>query len=314
MKRIVALALALVFTSNVAYAEVCSEAGVQLQVLGAGGLTVERGQAGPAYLLWVQGKPRALIDAGGGVALRLADAGVRSADLDVILFSQLHATHTAGFATLIQTIHEQGRTRPLPVYGPVGNRAMPHTIDFVRSLFDPNRGVYRHLGVLLNPLAKDAWRLDPHDMREKPRKLGVARKPEDDLLTAFANETLKAVATYVPHARIPVLAWRINAGDKSVVFAGDTSGQSERLGLLARGADLLVAHHAVPEAGSAEALTSSMRPSAIAELARAAGVRQVVLAHRDRMTRGREDETLGVMRRRYDGPIALASDLDCFTP
>ena len=314
MKRIVVLALAMLFAWNTAYAEVCSEAGVQLQVLGAGGLAVDRGQAGPAYLLWVQGKPRALIDTGGGVTLRLAEAGARSVDLDVILLSQLHATHTAGFATLIQTIHEQGRTRQLPVYGPIGNRAMPHTIDFVRSLFDPNRGVYRHLGVLLNPLAKDAWRLDPHDMREKPRKLGVARKPEDDLLTAFTNETLRAIATYVPHARVPALAWRVDVGDKSVVFAGDTSGQSERLGLLARGADLLVAHHTVPETGNAEALTSGMRPSAIAELARAAGVRQVVLAHRHQITRGREDETLGVMRRRYEGPIALANDLDCYTP
>lgn len=314
MKRIAALVLGMMFACNAVFAEVCSEAGVQLQVLGAGGLAVERGQAGPAYLLWVQGKPRALIDAGGGVALRLAEAGARGADLDVILFSQLHATHTAGFATLIQTMHEQGRSRPLPVYGPAGNRAMPHTIDFVRSLFDPNRGVYRHLGILLNPLAKDAWRLDPHDMREKPRKLGVARKPEDDLLTAFANSSLKAVATYVPHARMPVLAWRVDIGDKSVVFAGDTSGQNERLGLLARGADVLVAHHAVPETASAEALASGMRPSAIAELARTAGVRQVVLAHRDRITRGREDETLGVMRRLYDGPVALANDLDCYTP
>lgn len=314
MKYIVALALGMLLAAGAARAEVCSETGVQLQVLGAGGTSAESGRAGPAYLLLVQGKPRVLVDAGSGVALRLAEAGAKSADLDLVLLSQLHAVHTAGFAALVQTINEQGRTRPLPVYGPTGNRSAPHTIDFVRALFDRNRGVYRHLGELLNPLAKGVWRLDPHDMREKPRKLGVARRPEDELLTAFADASMKAVAAYVPHAQVSVLAWRIDIGDKSVVFTGDTSGKSDRLGLLARGADLLVAHHAVTDSASPEELASNMRPTAIAQLARSANVRQVVLAHRGRETRGREDETLGNMRRQYEGPIALANDLDCFTP
>jgi ribonuclease BN (tRNA processing enzyme) len=314
MKRLVALALGMLAVSGTATAAVCPETGVQLQVMGAGGAAVESGRAGPGYLLWVQGKPRVLVDAGGGVALRLADTGARSADLDVVLLSQLHATHTAGFAALVQAVNEQGRTRPLPVYGPSGNRSMPHTIDFVRALFDPNRGVYRHLGDILNPLAKGAWRLDPHDVREKPRKLGVARKPEDELLVAFTGPGLRAVATYVPHARAPVLAWRIETGGKSVVFAGDTNGKTERLALLAHGADLLVAHHAINESASAEELASNMPPSMIAQLARTSGARQLVLAHRAPTTRGREDETLASMRRHYEGSIALASDLDCFTP
>ncbi len=314
MKQIVASLLCLLLTSHVARAAVCADSGMQLQVLGAGGLSVESGRAGPSYLLWVHGKPRVLVDAGGGTALRLAEAGVKGADLDLILFSDLHAARTAGFAALIQTIYEQGRARPLPVYGPPGNRYMPHTIDFVRALFDPNRGVYRHLGILLNPLAKDAWRLDPHDVREKPRKLGVAHKPEDDLLVAYSDSVLKAVATPVAHARHPVLAWRIDVGDQSVVFTGDTSGKGNQLALLSRGADLLVANHAIPESEKGDELASNMRPSTIARLAQAAGVRQIVLTHRGSATRGREDETLGIMRRLYGGPIALANDLDCFTP
>jgi len=312
MKGIAALALGIIVACGTVRAEPCPDSGVQLQVLGAGGPTLEPGRAGPAYLLWLQGKPLALIDAGEGTALRLADAGARAADLDVVLLSQLHATHTAGFVALVQTISEQGRTRPLPVYGPSGNRVMPHTIDFVRALFDPSRGAYRHLGEILNPLAKGTWRLDPHDVREKPRKLGVVRQPEDDLLTPYKSSSLRAIATYVPHALVPVLAWRIETGDKAVVFTGDTSGKSDRLSLLARGADMLVVVHAIPESATARELALSMQPSAIARLARAAGVRQVLLAPRSRATRGREDETLEVMRRHYQGPIALANDLDCF--
>lgn len=314
MKRIAALTLGIVAAWSVARAQTCPDTGMHVQVLGSGGPALEAGRAGPAYLLWWQGKPLALVDVGGAAALRLAEAGARSADLDVVLLSQLHATHTAGFVALVQAVNEQGRTRPLPVYGPSGNRAMPHTIDFVRELFDPNRGVYRHLGDVLNPLAKGAWRLDPHDVREKPRKLGVARKPQDELLAAYTTSSMRAVATYVPHARAPVLAWRLEVGDKSVVFTGDTSGKDERLSLLARGADLLVAHHAITQSASAEELASNMSPSTTAQLARTAGVRQIVLAHRGQATRGREDETLGIMRRNYDGPIALANDLDCFTP
>jgi len=51
-------------SSNLAAA--CRDSGVQLQVLGSGGPGTSSGRASSAYLLWVDGQSRVLVDAGGG--------------------------------------------------------------------------------------------------------------------------------------------------------------------------------------------------------------------------------------------------------
>ena len=49
-----------------AAAAVCSRHGVQVQILGSGGPELEDKRASSSYLVWQDGRPRILIDSGGG--------------------------------------------------------------------------------------------------------------------------------------------------------------------------------------------------------------------------------------------------------
>jgi ribonuclease BN (tRNA processing enzyme) len=55
-----------------------------------------------------------------------------------------------------------------------------------------------------------------------------------------------------------------------------------------------------------------MPPSAIGRIAAEEKVRQLVLSHRMNRSLGREEETLALIRKSYDGPVHFADDLQCF--
>lgn len=292
----------------------CGTAQIAVQVLGSGGPELADKRASSSYLVWISGKPRVLVDIGGGAALRFGEAGATVSDLDVILLSHLHVDHTAGLPALIKASFFEDRMRPLPVYGPMGNKFMPSTVTFVRSLFDSTRGAYRYLGDFLSPMGNNTYKLQPRDVGEIRDKIRAPRQTGEKIWSVFANDRLKASATAVDHGSVPALAWRIEAGGKSIVFSGDTNGEGDHLELLARRADLLIAHNAVPEGAGGVERRLHMPPSVIGRIAHEAGVKQLVLSHRMRRTLGRETETLESINKTYTGPVTFANDLDCFTP
>lgn len=299
-----ALALALAAVAAPLRAEDCPGAGVAVQVLGSGGPELRDRRASSGYLVWHNGRAQALIDAGGGVALRFGESGARMTDLDVILLSHLHVDHSADLAPLIKAAWFEERRRPLPVFGPPGNNLMPSTVAYARALFDRGRGAYRYLGQLLTPLDRSTYKLKPHDVSLKPDQIGVL----------FRGELLAASAVPVSHGGFPALAWRVELDGKSIVFSGDGNGEGDGLERLAHAADLLIAHHAVAEDASGVERGLHMPPSAIGRIAHAAQAKQLVLSHRMTRTLGREDESLAAIRRKYDGPVSFANDLDCFVP
>lgn len=293
-----------------------SGVGVQVQVLGSGGPELAGGRAASGYLVWIEGRARLLVDAGSGVALRFGEAGARFEDLDAILFTNLEAGHSADLPALVQASYFGQRTRELPLYGPVGNRHMPSTVAFARALFDNARGAYRYLGDSLSPIGRDRYKLKPHDVRRPPMRLRAGHEPNGPLLPVFANERLQVTAAAVTHGRVPALAYRVEAGGKTIAFAfsGDASREGEGLVPLAQGADLLIVPHAVPEAGGAARPQRGMPPSEIGRLARAAGVRQLVLVQRTARSLGKEEESLSAIRRHYAAAVTFADDLACYTP
>src|SRR6201997_5338590 len=140
----------------------CGRHGVQAQILGSGGPELEDRRASSSYLVWQDGRPRILIDGGGGSALRFGQAGAHVAQLDAVLFTHLHIDHSADFPALIKSSYFEERTRPLPVYGPPGNEFFPSTTEFVAGLFDGKHGAYRYLADFL--AGKDGgYQLQAHD-------------------------------------------------------------------------------------------------------------------------------------------------------
>ena len=67
---------------------------LMLQVLGSGGPIADDGRASSGYLIWIGGRSRFLIDAGGGIFLRFGEAGARFADLNHIAISHFHTDHS----------------------------------------------------------------------------------------------------------------------------------------------------------------------------------------------------------------------------
>jgi ribonuclease BN (tRNA processing enzyme) len=279
----------------------CTGRGVELQVLGSGGPEMQDKRASTSYLVWKDGKARILVDAGGGSALRFGEAGAQMQDLDVILISHLHVDHTADLSALIKSSYFEERTRPLPLYGPAGGADFPATTLFIADLFDPARGAYRYLGDFLRG-GDGGYALQAHDVR---------LRSDEIRRVLFAGDAVIS-ATPVIHGAVPALAWRIELAGHSIVFSGDTNGENGNLQRLARGADILVAHNAVPEGQTGAPRQLHMPPSVIGAIAAAAGVKELVLSHRMLRTLGREAETRSAIAKSYAGPLYFANDLDCF--
>ena len=290
-----------------AAAQSCGAQGVAVQVLGSGGPELQDKRASSSYLVWENGQARVLIDAGGGSALRFGESGAQMSQLDAILFSHFHVDHSGDFAALIKSSWFEDRKRPLPVYGPPGNDFMPATTEFVSDFFGPKRGAYRYLSELYAPEEEGSYKIQPHNVAAGATPVAV-----------FRSGDISASAVRVVHGGVPALAWRIEIGGvggiagKIIVFSGDTNGEGPGQVRLATGADLFIAHNAVPEGAAGVERRLHMPPSVIGQIAADAKVKRLVLSHRMLRTLGKEEQTQSEIRKRYSGPITFANDLDCF--
>ena len=292
--------LACAFLPSVA-AQTCGSQGVAVQVLGSGGPELQDKRASSSYLVWEDGQAKALIDAGGGSALRFGESGAQMSQLDVIFFSHFHVDHSGDFSALIKSSWFEDRKTPLSIYGPVGNDFMPSTTEFVSDLFGDKHGAYRYLSELLIPGEEGSYLMQPHDVPASSTPVNI-----------FHNGDLAASAVSVIHGGVPALAWRIEARGKVLVFSGDTNGEGAGLVQLATNADLFIAHNAVPEGVTGVERRLHMPPSVIGQIAADAHVKKLVLSHRMLRTLGKESQTESEIRKRYVGPLQFANDLDCF--
>jgi ribonuclease BN (tRNA processing enzyme) len=279
----------------------CGSQGIAVQVLGSGGPELPDKRASSSYLVWEDGQARALIDAGGGSALRFGESGATMSQLDVILFSHLHVDHSGDFPVLVKSSWFEDRKRPLPIYGPPGNEYFPSTREFVYDFFGDKRGAYRYLSELLVAGEDGSYKLQPHNVAAGSMPVAV-----------FSNGALTASAVRVIHGGVPALAWRVELHGKSIVLSGDTNGDGEGLVRLANNADLFVAHNAVPEGATGVERRLHMPPSVIGQIAENAHVKNLVLSHRMLRTLGKESQTEAEIRKHYSGPLTFANDLNCF--
>lgn len=299
--KIVLAALFLSFALPLQAASSCDQNGVWLQILGAGGPELDDGRASSSYLIWHDGRARILVDMGGGSAFRFEQSGASLNDLDLILLTHMHTDHSADLPLLIKASYFSNRERNLQLYGPSGNSLMPSASQFVQRLLGPD-GAFAYLQDYLS--GADSYRLLAHDV--------LADGKMKQKLKTELPYTITAVP--VRHGPIPALAWRIDIDGQSLVFSGDMSNRNQTLVDLATGAELLVAHHAIPEQASEVARRLHMPPSEIGKIAATAGVNQLVLSHRMNRTLGIEASSSREIRRHYQGPLVFADDLQCIKP
>ena len=277
----------------------CGAKGIWLQVLGSGGPELDNDRASSSYIIWRNAKARILIDMGAGSLLRFKQAGAQINDLDILLLSHLHVDHSNDLPAYIKASYFSGRDRDLLLYGPTGNHLMPATTSYVQNLLGP-QGAFRYLNDYLD--GRETYRLLPHNVD--------ANTKHQQLL--LDNKKYKLTAAAVHHGPIPALAWRVDIAGQSIVFSGDMNNDNHVLAALAKDADILLAHQAIPEQSSGVARNLHMPPSVIGEIAAQAGIKELVISHRMNRTLGKEAQSKKYIQQSYKGPLHFADDLACF--
>ena len=272
-----------------------SQPKVTLQVLGSGGPESSDKRASSAYLIWIDGKSRILVDFGGGASLRFEEACAKIEDLDIILLTHLHIDHTAALPALMKGSFFTPRSRDLLLFGPEGNSVMPDSKTFVKRLFESRIGAWEYMGDYLDGRA--AFQLKAKNVKKSKNVQTIYRKGE---------VTVQAVSVH--HGPIPALAYRIDIGDKSMTFSGDMNGEYHTLETLAKDTDILVAHNAVPKGAGGAAASLHMTPYTIGMIAHDANAGKLVLSHRMLRTLGKERESRSEIRRSYKGRVSFADD------
>ena len=290
--------LALTFATAAAGA--CRDTGVQVQVLGSGGPIADDDRASAGYLVWHNGRARALIDVGGGVFLRFGQSDARLVDLRVIALTHLHTDHSADLPALIKSGYFSAREAPLPLLGPAGDEPFPGIKAFTSSLFDPDAGGYRYLAGIRDGSAG----LFPMPVTEVA---GAAQAKQ-----VLAGEEIEVFAVAVEHGIVPALAYEVRLAGRRLVFSGDLNGDNPAFVEMATGADLLVMDFAIPETARGIAARLHARPSEVGRMAAAAGVDHLVLSHFMARSLRDIDAQLGEVRRHYSGPVSRAADLTCY--
>lgn len=307
MKRLIdmglctAALLAILAFGNALAASCSGDEGVTLQVLGSGGPIADDGRASTGYLLWIDGKARVLIDAGGGTFLRFGEAGAKYEDLDFVGLSHLHTDHSADFPALVKSGNFSPRTRALPIAGPDGDGAFPGLKQFLKAMFGREQGAYAYLASFL-----DGTNNKP---MLTPREVPVAA-----VTPVYTSESLSIDALQVPHGIVPAVAFRVKAGDSTWVFASDQNGSDPAFTEFAKDATVLVMHLVIPEGAEGVVRKLHAPPSVVGDIAAKAAPGKLVLSHFMARSLQSLDDSVGIVRERYQGEVVLAEDLACITP
>ena len=268
---------------------------MRITLLGTGSPVPDARRAGPSTLVTADGLT-VLVDCGRGVVMRLVVAGVLPPMLDALLITHLHSDHITDLGDIITTrwVMSPG-PRPLTIFGPRGTREV--------------------VGATLASLAPDIrYRIDHHaDLTEGPA-VEVVEVAAGDTFTV-GSATARVGAT--DHRPVePTVAFRLEAGGRSVVLGGDgvpCAGLDE----LCRDADGYVQTviredlvRLVPSARFQDILDYHSTVEQAARTAASAGVGTLILTHYvPSMQPGQEDEWRALAAAHFTGTIVLGDDL-----
>jgi ribonuclease Z len=268
---------------------------IEIVLLGTGNPLPDRDRAGAATLVRAGGRTL-LIDAGRGVCMRLAAAGVLPFMLDPVLLTHLHSDHICDLNDVVTT---QWIMTPVPkalrIFGPPGTRAV---VDGIRAMLAPDV----------------SYRIGHHaDLTWEPQLDVVEQSPG----VVLEEDGLRIVAAPTDHRPVePTLAYRVEFEGKAVVLAGDTV-PCATLDELCSGADVYVQtvlrDDLVRKVAMQRFVDTIDYHSTVAQAAQTAkrgGVGTLVLTHQVPTPGvGSADEWIAIAREHFDGDIVFGEDL-----
>ncbi len=300
---------------------------LSVMVLGSGGPLPPAGRASSSYLIFVDGKARILMDAGGGSFNSLSASGAVIKDLDIVLLSHLHIDHTADLSAFVKGIYFQSRgagtkrEAPINIYGPGANGATfpnstitqyPSTKEYVDGHYNMETGVQRYLNVFAKAISAGNFAYTANDIDPDVTK---------DVATVYDKDGLVIKAIGVVHGPVPSLAYRIEYGGASLVFSGDTNSKTGNMSKISKGTDLLIYDTAIMddvpnvEKNPADKVFFALHttPSRMGEVASEAAVKTLLLSHITPITQPHLDKIKATVKAKgFKGKTVAAEDLKVY--
>ena len=294
MIRIVVCVLALFSIVPGASAQTCQASPVAVQILGSGGPRVNADRASASYLLWLGGRARILVDAGGGAYARFGASGASLEDLSLVALSHLHPDHVSDLPALFWSIDQTRKSPPLPLSGPSGNDLVPSTDTFLKVLLDQTNGAFRVLGGMVGGSGRGV-----------PLEVTVTDVKKSEPSVVFDRQGITVTAIGIPHGDIPALAYRVQTQNKAIVFSTDQNGTNPTFVEFARNADVLVMHMAIAAGGTSPLHAA---PAVVGRIAQDAHVGRLVVSHIGQYDL---DAAVADVKKAYTGPLTVGADLQC---
>jgi len=283
----------------------------------SGGPSLTPGRAQTSHLLTVNGAYY-VVDAGDGVARRMARAGADVRKVGIIFLTHHHDDHTAGLGTLMSLAWDGQRTEPINVYGP------PRTKELVDA-------TVRYCQISADIRIADGGRSVPLDDVFFGHDVGIGEVYQDENIRVSATEnTHFSFHRGGAAGRYKSYSYRFETPDRVIMFTGDT-GFSAAVTALARDADVLVTETsscderknsmikdgrwqamsvAEQEGIMRQATEGHMGLDNIGMLATQAGVKTVVLSHLTRRVETTDYEPWAEeVRKHFSGEVVVAEDL-----
>ncbi|WP_294334229.1 MBL fold metallo-hydrolase [uncultured Sphingomonas sp.] len=319
--RALLLAALLLSAAGTARAQTPTAAPAWITLGTMGGPVPEPARSQPANAL-VLGRDVYLVDVGDGAVEQLAKVDLQALQVKAVFLSHLHFDHTGGLAALIGLRYQTNAPGPLHVYGPPGTKAL---VDGLVASMQPAAAA--GYGLPGAPVIDPATTVVVTEMVD-----GTTETLGGFTVRAAKNSHYSFPPGSAEDSHYQSLALRFDLPGKSIVYTGDT-GPSPAVDALGRGADLLVSEMidvpatmaaiariqpnmpAAQRDAMAEHLTRHhLTPQQVGEMAKAMGVKQVVLTHLviARADQAAIDRAIATIHQSFPGPVTAAQDLERF--
>lgn len=289
--------------------------GMKAVILGSGSAVPDPDRGNPSQAVIVDDDVL-LFDCGERTTVNLVKAGINPNNVKHLFLTHLHWDHMSEFGYLVMTTWNCGRRHTLKVFGPEGTEAMAQS-----SIHGVHKADFDFVRAYIKKL--------PAHITNKPSDDPAVETKDIDVGFVLETDNFRVIAGKVEHHQrvgMPSVGYRVESKYGVVAISGDTS-PCEGMIDLAKGADVLIHDTAfLDEIIEQRKMWSHSGPSGAARVAKAAGVKKLVLTHLGPYTsmpaaiemgsmyyggrRGPEiwDEIVACAKKIYDGPVVLATD------
>lgn len=285
---------------------------MKITLLGTGSPTPSVKRAGSGYLVETESDVF-VFDCGPGSYRRFLETGKQPTEVTQLFVTHWHYDHCTDLAPYILQRWDQGAGEipELKVYGPQPIRRILEALFETDGVFDSDLEARTKNEASVALYHARGGR----GTRERPRPIIT----EAEHGSEFRGDDWMVRAIEVPHAQpyLRCLAYRLDSGGYSLVYSGD-SGPTDRMISFSEGADVLIhmCHYLTGTEFNEAMLKGCGSPKMIANLARDAGVKTVILTHITGQIDkpGVREQVISEVREIFQGTVVFGEDLTVVSP